>query len=205
MFAILEDARGNFWMSSNQGIYRVSRAQLNDCAEGKISKVHAISYGKADGMLSTECNGARHPSAIKTRDGRMWFPTFNGIAVVDPKAVTLNDVPPPVVKEDGPLIVRRWRVDRSPAAPEEPASAPIQEFLPSVRVGWGITLADHLQRLVDADWPLRTLIDHGTHLAVYLSDPDGNDLELAWDRPFDEWPREGFRDATFELADLLGR
>ena len=31
--------------------------------------------------------------------------------------------------------------------------------------------------------PLRQLSDHGTHEAVYLSDPDGNDLELAWDRP----------------------
>ena len=36
--------------------------------------------------------------------------------------------------------------------------------------------------------PLRQLSDHGTHEAVYLSDPDGNDLELAWDRPFDQWP-----------------
>jgi catechol 2,3-dioxygenase len=36
--------------------------------------------------------------------------------------------------------------------------------------------------------PLRQLSDHGTHEAVYLSDPDGNDLELAWDRPIDQWP-----------------
>jgi catechol 2,3-dioxygenase len=52
-------------------------------------------------------------------------------------------------------------------------------------------LADTVQRLVDVDWPLRDLIDHGTHLAVYLSDPDGNDLELAWDRAWDEWPQAG--------------
>jgi hypothetical protein len=38
--------------------------------------------------------------------------------------------------------------------------------------------------------PLRQLSDHGTHEAVYLSDPDGNDLELAWDRPIEEWPRD---------------
>lgn len=30
--------------------------------------------------------------------------------------------------------------------------------------------------------------DHGTHEALYLSDPDGNGLELYWDRPEDEWP-----------------
>jgi|SRR4051794_2673297 len=69
-------------------------------------------------------------------------------------------------------------------------------------------LAEVVQRLVDAGVPLRQLSDHGTHLAVYLSDPDGNDLELAWDRPFDEWPRYGadgmqFLDVALDLDELL--
>jgi len=62
-------------------------------------------------------------------------------------------------------------------------------------------LADAVQRLVDAGWPLRDLIDHGTHLAVYLGDPDGNDLELAWDRPQDEWSQR--ERPPFELEELL--
>ncbi|HLI61524.1 MAG TPA: VOC family protein [Solirubrobacteraceae bacterium] len=68
-------------------------------------------------------------------------------------------------------------------------------------------LATSVSRLLDAGVPLRQLTDHGTHLAVYLSDPDGNDLELAWDRPVEEWPRSddgpAFRDAPLELDDLL--
>jgi catechol 2,3-dioxygenase len=56
-------------------------------------------------------------------------------------------------------------------------------------------LAEVVQRLLDAGVALRQLSDHGTHLAVYLSDPDGNDLELAWDRPFDQWPAYGSQDA----------
>jgi hypothetical protein len=59
-------------------------------------------------------------------------------------------VPEPVVTEDGLLVARRWRVDRSPAAALEPGSVPIQELLPSVRVGWGITLEHGLRKLVDA-------------------------------------------------------
>ena len=51
-------------------------------------------------------------------------------------------------------------------------------------------LATVVRRLVEADWPLRQLADHGTHEAVYISDPDGNDLELYWDRPASEWPRD---------------
>ena len=69
-------------------------------------------------------------------------------------------------------------------------------------------LAETVRRLVDAGIPLRQLTDHGTHEAVYLSDPDGNDLELAWDRPFDQWPRWGSKDAPaidapLDLDDLL--
>ncbi len=69
-------------------------------------------------------------------------------------------------------------------------------------------LAETVGRLVDAGVPLRQLTDHGTHLAVYLSDPDGNDLELAWDRPPEEWPRWGSADtpaidAPFDLETLL--
>ena len=71
-------------------------------------------------------------------------------------------------------------------------------------------LADAVRRLRAADWPLRQLADHGTHLAVYVSDPDGNDLELAWDRPVEEWPRDEAghaalaMDARLDLDALLG-
>ena len=44
---------------------------------------------------------------------------------------------------------RRWRVDLSPPAESEPDSPPITEFLPSVRVGWGVSLDATLARLVD--------------------------------------------------------
>src|ERR671939_1998228 len=63
-------------------------------------------------------------------------------------------------------------------------------------------LAEAVGRLVDAGVPLRQLTDHGTHLAVYLSDPDGNDLELAWDRPFEQWPRIAGEGARFIDAPL---
>jgi catechol 2,3-dioxygenase len=51
-------------------------------------------------------------------------------------------------------------------------------------------LGDALRRLVEARWPLDGASDHGTHEALYLHDPEQNGLELAWDRPVEEWPRE---------------
>jgi catechol 2,3-dioxygenase len=59
-------------------------------------------------------------------------------------------------------------------------------------------LGDALKRLVDAGWPLDGVNDHGTHEALYLSDPDGNGLELAWDRPREDWPRDGDGNLSFE-------
>jgi signal transduction histidine kinase/ligand-binding sensor domain-containing protein len=103
VFSILEDRRGNFWMGSNQGIQRVSRVQLNDFASGKLARIDAVSYGKADGMANPECNGGRHPAALRASDGRLWFPTLDGVAVVDPEAVQFNAVPPPVVIESAVL------------------------------------------------------------------------------------------------------
>ena len=43
---------------------------------------------------------------------------------------------------------------------------------------------------VAARVPLQGASDHGVSEALYLSDPDGNGVELYWDRPRDEWPRE---------------
>lgn len=50
-------------------------------------------------------------------------------------------------------------------------------------------LADALRRLIAAKIPLEGASDHGVSEALYLSDPDGNGLELYWDRPVEEWPR----------------
>ncbi|MCI0490107.1 MAG: histidine kinase, partial [Blastocatellia bacterium] len=99
VFQILEDDADNFWMSGNQGIYRVRRQQLNDFAEGKLGQITSISYGVADGMRNVECNGGRQPAGIRARDGRLWFPTVDGIVVVDPKGVSSNPLPPPVLIE----------------------------------------------------------------------------------------------------------
>jgi signal transduction histidine kinase/ligand-binding sensor domain-containing protein len=99
-FQILEDSRKNFWISSNQGIYRVSREQLNEFADGKRRVVTSTLFGKSDGMINTEANGGGQPAGIKSRDGRLWFPTQDGVVVINPEAVTTNLLPPPVVIEN---------------------------------------------------------------------------------------------------------
>lgn len=63
-------------------------------------------------------------------------------------------------------------------------------------------LADALRRLMAAGIPLDGASDHGVSEALYLRDPDGNGVELYWDRPQAEWPRDaegGLRMVTERL------
>ena len=94
VFQILEDDNGFLWMGSNRGISRVSRRELNDVAEGRRRTITPIVFGTKDGLLSIECNGGRQPSGWKTPDGRLWFPTMGGVAVVDPAHVRIDTTSP---------------------------------------------------------------------------------------------------------------
>jgi catechol 2,3-dioxygenase len=58
-------------------------------------------------------------------------------------------------------------------------------------------LAEALLRLREAHVPLEGASDHGVSEALYLRDPDGNGIELYWDRPRSEWPRE--QDGTIRM------
>lgn len=51
-------------------------------------------------------------------------------------------------------------------------------------------LGDALERLMRARVPLNGAADHGVSEALYLRDPDGNGVELYWDRPQEQWPRD---------------
>ena len=100
VFQILEDEQGFLWLSSHLGIYRIKKQDLNDFSAGRISLITSSHFGKGDGLLSVECSSQGQPTGFKARDGKLWFPTTQGLAVVDPKAVKFNRQPPPVVIEE---------------------------------------------------------------------------------------------------------
>jgi hypothetical protein len=82
---ILDDNDGNLWLGSNCGLIRASKDELNELAEGRITWVHAMSYGEKDGLPNVECRGGTQPAACKTRDGKLWFATHEGLVAVDPR------------------------------------------------------------------------------------------------------------------------
>lgn len=97
---LVDDGTGNLWISSNRGIFRLNKIELNRCAEGELPMVRCISYGKAEGLATLVCSGGFNPGARQTEDGHLWFPTAKGLASIDPANVTINPVPPPVVIEE---------------------------------------------------------------------------------------------------------
>src|SRR6185369_2369523 len=96
VFEILEDERGNLWMSSFSGVFHVAKKSLEELDQGKIHNVPCASYGKEDGMTSIQCNGVSKPAGWKSKDGRLWFPTTRGIVMVDPNSIKENSSAPPV-------------------------------------------------------------------------------------------------------------
>ncbi len=77
-----------------------------------------------------------------------------------------------------------WNSKGGPPAPKNSAGL----FHTAILYPTRKELARILQRLMDADYPLTGASDHGVSEAIYLDDPDGNGVELYWDRPKNEWP-----------------
>ena len=96
--AILDDRDGHLWFATGDGI---ARCDCNGMAgagpAGSCS--HWIEFGTADGLHSRETANNSHPSAWRSRDGRLWFATAKGLVEVDPAHFPVNEVPPPVSLE----------------------------------------------------------------------------------------------------------
>lgn len=148
--AIVADDAGYLWMSGNKGIFRARLAELDSFADGHLRRVASIPYGSGDGLLEPETNGGFHPAAWRSTDGFLWFPTLEGVAVVDPRAVAHDAVPSPRIEEvqvNGSL--RAWQ-----------GALTLEAGRPSVELRYtalGVASPEHLSfryRLVpfDAEW-----------------------------------------------------
>jgi signal transduction histidine kinase/ligand-binding sensor domain-containing protein len=97
---IIDDQRGSLWFGTRGGIARASQRDLELCADGKIATVPFFTLGKGDGLATLECSGGSQPSHCRTPDGRFWFPTGRGLAVLNPECLSTNDLAPPVLIEN---------------------------------------------------------------------------------------------------------
>ena len=100
VLAVVDDELGRLWMSSNKGIFSVEKKQLEQLDAGLIKKITAASYGIGDGMKNRECDGGFQPAGWRTQDGRIWFPTVEGVSAADPAHVGNSSIPLSLMIED---------------------------------------------------------------------------------------------------------
>ena len=97
--SLVEAQDGSLWLNTACGLQSIARKELAAWAANPSSLVHPKVYSASDGMhLRSTMNGFFRRAARST-DGRLWFPVFDGVAILDPKRLHGNPLPPPVAIE----------------------------------------------------------------------------------------------------------
>ena len=117
VYRILEDGQNNLWLSCRKGIFHISKKELDEFAKGTIASIAPVAYGTADGMMTRECSGGGDPAGWRGSDGKLWFPTIKGVAMIDPERLRTNSHAPPVV-------IEQIRIDEQSFAPSERLELP---------------------------------------------------------------------------------
>ena len=112
--AILEDGDNHLWFATANGITRCDYSGSAKDTQAPVCS-HWLEFGVADGLRSRETATNSHPSAWRSRDGRLWFATPKGLVEVDPAHFPVNTAPPPVELE-------RFAVDDVPQPLPGPAN-----------------------------------------------------------------------------------
>jgi signal transduction histidine kinase len=188
---------------------RVDKRDLRLVADGRKPLLEVYAYGRGEGMLSVECSAGSSPSAARTADGKLWFPTAQGLVMIDPAKLGRNRSPaPPVhieeVRVDG-KIVAQPHVSPPPAASQSkiqnpksrieqlPATTRRVEFIytaPALATPERVRFRHRLEGF-DADWtdagPSRSaaytkLAPGEYHFQVIASNNDGvwNETGHSW-------------------------
>lgn len=112
------DGQGKLWIGCNQGIYAVSLAELNQCADGQTGRANARHYGLADGLKTIEAPNI-FAGAQRAADGKLYFATLDGVAMIDANA-------PPRPNSAPPVFIERVRADERELSLEAPLTVPAE-------------------------------------------------------------------------------
>jgi signal transduction histidine kinase/ligand-binding sensor domain-containing protein len=81
---LIEDDFGALWFGTSRALFKATKAELLECAAGKIAWVTSIKYGKHDGLAGFSAAANYQPSTWKTRDGRLLFVSRKGLVITSP-------------------------------------------------------------------------------------------------------------------------
>lgn len=100
LYTTVEDGANNMWLSSNRGIFRIAKRELDDLATGRTGSVTARVFDEADGLRNNECYGGNQPTGWRRRNGDLIFACLGGVVMFNPAQLSLLSRPPSVNIEE---------------------------------------------------------------------------------------------------------
>jgi ligand-binding sensor domain-containing protein len=97
--AIVEDDDGFLWLAGALAVFHVSPVELDRAVLAPSYRMQGEAFDANDGLRGLARQREPFPTATKAADGRLWFSTTAGVAVVDPRHLPRNVLPPPVTIE----------------------------------------------------------------------------------------------------------
>ena len=169
LFTIVKDDSGHLWLTSNQGLGRVSQRELLAAADSGGDSVVVHEMVSLDGRRRIEFNGISQNASWKSPDGRLWFPSIKGLVVVDPARLANNPVPPPVHIEQLLVDGREVPLTDSVAVPPGGGMLEVRYTATSLLVPERVRFRYKLEGY-DQDW-----VEAGTRrVAYYTRVPGGH-------------------------------
>ena len=98
----IEDNEHAMWLYTACGLVRIVRSDLDawaaavDKSQDTTQAAQVTVFDNSDGVRSLSSPGHYHPQVAKTPDGKLWFLPWDGVSVIDPRHLPLNNIPPPV-------------------------------------------------------------------------------------------------------------
>jgi ligand-binding sensor domain-containing protein len=162
ILAIQEDDQGYLWLGGRKGVLQVNKRELEDYAAGTISSVTDTVYSRADGIRGALFSGTA-PNVCKTKDGKLWIPTAEGIVVIDPDHLATDRHVPPVMIEEAITDGKRMEAGQSESVPAGRAQLEFHYTALTLSVPEKVKFKYELEGF-DQNW-----IDAGTRRAAYYT------------------------------------
>ena len=88
LFQVIYDGTNGLWLTSNRGIWRIDYQEAHAVAEGSKNKITFEHFSESDGLASAQANGGSNPAAVATPNGKLWFATAKGAAMINSTTVS---------------------------------------------------------------------------------------------------------------------
>jgi PAS domain S-box-containing protein len=161
IYDVLDDGIGSLWLTSNRGVHRVARKDLESVLGGGNKAVQAVAYGISDGMRSMQCSGGFQPAGWRGRDGSLYFPTDGGVSIVQPGK--FDKIAPTVVIEKAMIDGRAYDPGKPMRVPPGDGQLEFHFTAPS------LTAPDKIRFFYMLDGFDRDWVDAGDRRAAYYT------------------------------------